>query len=151
MSSGCRISFLVFGWPQNRANTYPSQRETHLTCLDPEVQSSRVLLGSFRGPRLDALLLSVFTLLLIWTQGGLFILSRLGCTFVFYMNLLKIKFCPLTWWWLWFATGTKRNGMKRERNFIFRFKSHFISLHWPDKVTLSKNRTNQSSDWACAL
>lgn len=70
-----------------------SQRESHLTCLDPEVESSRVHLGSFRGPELDALL-SVFNLLLILTQGGLFILGRLGCTFVFYMNLLENKVFP---------------------------------------------------------
>lgn len=141
MSPGCQISFLVFGWSQNRPNLFLSRRESRLTCLDPEVESSRVHLGSSRGPKPDALL-SVFSLLLILTQGGLFILGRLGCTFVFYMNLLKIKFFPLMREWLWFTTGTKINDDKRERNVIFRFKSCFISLHWPNKLTLSKNRTN---------
>ena len=44
-------------------------------------------------------------------------LSRLGCIFVFYMNLLKIKLCPLMWRGLWFATvdGTKIVKKKKTR------------------------------------
>lgn len=125
---------------------FPSQRETHLTCLDPEVKSSRgILLRSEVGHSAAAAPpLSVFNLLSILTQGGLFILGTLGCTFGFYMNLLKIKFCPLMWWWLWFATvdDTKKMTVGGKEIFIFRFKSSFIPLHWPGGLTLSKNRTN---------
>lgn len=98
MSSGCQVSFLVCGWPQNRPILFVWQREPHLTCLDPEVESSRV--GIFLRSKVGHSAVVHFNT----GVGGLFILSRLGCTFVFFMNPLKIKFCPLTWWWLWFAT-----------------------------------------------
>lgn len=141
MSSGCQISFLVFAQPQNRLNMFPS----HLSRSRGRELSPSLgifLRSEVRHSAATAPLLSVFNLLSVLTQGGLFIRSRLGCTFVFYVNLLEIKFCPLMWCWLCFVDGTKRNDSRRERNFIFRFKSSFIPLHWPGRLILSKNRTN---------
>lgn len=109
---GCQISILVFGAPQNRLKMFPPRSESRLTCLDPKVirdlSCSRWTFRSSEDGRSDA----IFNLLSIFPQGGLFILRRLCCTFVFYINLLKIKFCPLMQWWRhWFTTvdGTKRN------------------------------------------